>query len=60
MVLASSQAGNQGSALLPNCWVTQASFLISLGLSFPLCRMGTIMATLPTPWGCWENRVKSM
>lgn len=47
MVLSFSQAGNQQVALLPNCQVTQASFLISLGL----CRMETIMAALPTPWG---------
>lgn len=31
---------------------------ISLGLGFPLCRMETLMATLLTPWGCWENLVK--
>lgn len=37
----------------------QGNFLISLGLSFSLRGMGTIMATLPTSRGCWENQVKN-
>lgn len=55
--LLSGRKSRTGSAI--QLLGTQANFLISLGLSFSLGGMGTIMATLPTPWGCWENQVKN-
>lgn len=60
MVKSFSHTGNQGLALLQNCWVTLAILITSLSLSVPCCRMGTITDALPIPWGYWENLAQNV